>query len=249
MFCVFFVLLWSWITNANKRPEIHPLDAKCEDCHLARGEITRSNAGQLKASQERLCGICHEDALNVSHPSGFHVSRELPEQFPLDWKGDMTCSTCHEVHGHEPGLMRLPERGIDLCSRCHTAKFFSSMADGAESVMHSGHLDATGRLSGQDLDPYSFKCMECHSEKATIKSLIITGSVARHISSSVNHPVGISYRQAATFGGYHPREMLDERILLPGGRMSCISCHQGYSMQHGKLVIEGEGLCYECHNL
>ena len=90
-----------------------------------RGEITRKNAGQLKASQERLCGVCHAAALKVIHPSGVPVSRELPGQFPLDWKGDLTCSTCHEVHGDEPGLMRVNERGIGFCTQCHTEDFFT----------------------------------------------------------------------------------------------------------------------------
>jgi predicted CXXCH cytochrome family protein len=246
---IVLVLLGSWMSFASRQKAQHPLEAQCEDCHLVRGEITQANAGQLKASQERLCGGCHEDALRVSHPSGKSVSRTLPEVFPLDWKGDMTCSTCHDVHGSSAGLMRVPQRGADLCTQCHAAAFFTRMADGAESVLHSGHLDASGRLAGRKLDAFSFRCMECHAEETTIKGLVITGNIARHTGSSLNHPVGVSYQQAVAFGGYHPRERLNDAILLPGGVVSCISCHEGYSMEHGKLVMEGDNLCYECHDL
>lgn len=160
----------------------------------------------------------------------------------------MTCSTCHYVHGQNPGLMRVPERGLPFCSLCHDEAFFERMRDGAQSVIHSGHLDASGRLDDLSLDSYSFKCMECHSDETSIGGLSFTGVVARHGVSSVNHPVGVSYQEAERYGGYHPLSLLNELLLLPDGKVSCVSCHEGYSAIHGKLLIKGEKLCYECHD-
>ena len=39
--------------------------------------------------------------------------------------------------------------------------------------------------------------------------------------------------------------------VLPDGKISCISCHQGYDEQHGALVLDNraDGLCFSCHDL
>ena len=55
----------------------------------------------------------------------------------------------------------------------------------------------------------------------------------------------------AAFGGYVAQERIPREIRLPGGKVSCVSCHQGYSASHGALVSLGNGspLCGSCHDL
>jgi len=47
-----------------------------------------------------------------------------------------------------------------------------------------------------------------------------------------------------------PRELLDDRIRLPGGEVSCRSCHSLYSPHEGHLVIPNDRsrLCLSCHD-
>ena len=116
------------VSNAFKPRDYHPQNADCRSCHLAT-EVTKENAHQLVNSQERLCVNCHANALQVSHPSGFPPSRSLPETYPLDWKGDVTCSTCHEIHGDQHGLMRGKQSGREFCISCHSESFFTEMVD------------------------------------------------------------------------------------------------------------------------
>jgi predicted CXXCH cytochrome family protein len=226
----------------------HLAGSQCTSCHLANEPIQKENARILKAGQELLCAGCHENAIKVSHPSGFYVERPLPEDFPKDWKGDLTCSTCHDVHGSTPGLMRVAERGAGLCTQCHEAAFFEAMRDGAASIMHSGHL-TTPQIPGSELDAYSLKCMECHINKAEAPSVLVNNEVIRHTSSSVNHPIGTQYEKASGYGGYRAAVLLDPAILLPEGRLSCVSCHTGYSKEHGKMVKPAGDLCFECHDI
>lgn len=49
----------------------------------------------------------------------------------------------------------------------------------------------------------------------------------------------------------HPRRIVERTLLLPDGKVSCVSCHQGYRKEHGKLVVtkEKSALCFECRNL
>ena len=70
-------------------------------------------------------------------------------------------------------------------------------------------------------------------------------------SAKTNHPIGLSYSDSLGFGGYRHPNRLPDSILLPDGKLSCVSCHVGYSKTHGALVIENraDNLCTTCHSL
>ncbi len=222
----------------------------CEGCHLAGKDVTPEQAHLLIASQEKLCGSCHAKAIQVSHPSGFAPRNRPPAEYPLDWKGDLTCSTCHEVHGKAPGLMRGSKRRRELCLACHDAKFFNRMKDQGASMMASGHLATDAALAAAGVDSYSIQCMDCHESHGDSNAPSIDRNmIMRH--NGVNHPIAVKYAEAARAGGYRPVELVMRRILLPNGRISCISCHDGYNSAHGKLATPtiGSALCFECHDL
>lgn len=229
-------------------------DAACDSCHVAGSSVTADNASILHGSLEQLCQQCHGGAVEASHPSGLRPSMIVPEVFPLDWKGDLTCSSCHSIHGLEHGRLRVDVRGEAFCTQCHDISFFERMADGGGSLMISGHLDADTAPDSQLSDTYSIQCMSCHGDKAEATGGYVTidpSSVARHGSGSINHPVGVDYAQASAYGGYHPVDQLAPEIVLPGGQVSCISCHESYSDQHGSVVLpqRGSSLCLQCHDL
>lgn len=213
----------------------------CIQCH------GNAAGGTLRATEKQICGTCHRVAVQASHPVNFTPKRPLPARFPLDGHGNMNCSTCHDIHSPFPGAMREGSNGIEFCTRCHDRSFFDAMADRGASLVRSGHLDARPPITG-NLDNYSIACIGCHSEKATV---VGAGGAAfvdpNHTNAGGNHPIGAEYRRAEDFGGYRPAGMLTEEIVLPRGRMSCVSCHVGYSAQHGRLSHTRSGLCYECH--
>ncbi len=225
----------------------------CGNCHLAGEAVTADNAYRLLGTQERLCGDCHGEALRLSHASGFHPGRPLPAAYPVDWKGDMTCSTCHDVHNDRPGHLRGTRRGRDFCLACHEERFFQVMADGGRSLTESGHLAARHADFGFDLDPATLRCLACHSDKADAGPAVelASGGLLRHANHGLNHPIGVSYARALSYGGYRPVARLSPDIQLPQGRIGCISCHRGYTREHGALVIANRGsrLCFECHDI
>lgn len=234
------------------KPGLHMSDTACASCHLAGAGTTASNASLLVASQEQLCGGCHANAMQMSHPSGLTVrpGKPIPAAYPLDWKGDLTCSTCHEVHSEHsdlPGRLRGIARGRDMCVSCHDQAFFNNMPDGGASLIQSGHLSMPDAQNWANLDTYSVQCMECHSTKGDVS--VDSKHIMRHAEK--NHPIGVSYAAAELYGGYIPASKLSKNIHLPGGLMSCVSCHQAYTKNHGKIVTttSGTDLCFECHNL
>lgn len=232
------------------KPHLSGID--CDTCHLSGKEVRPEQASKLVASQEALCGRCHPDALRLSHPSGFVPKAALPGEYPPDWKGDLTCSTCHRIHGTEPGLPRGGKRGKKMCLACHDVIFFNNMKDQGGSIEQSGHLTAGIKLGNVELDPYSLQCMGCHGGQADAAGVSVgRDGILRHASGSANHPIGKRYRESLKSGGFHPENRLSKKILLPDGKISCVSCHQAYRKEHGKLVISNRGsaLCFECHDL
>ncbi len=229
---------------------LHPADMDCRDCHLAQGAIDAINAQILVSTQEELCGGCHQAALTASHPTGIKPSSSIPERFPLDWKGDLTCSTCHRVHDSEPVKLRVKQGGRELCQSCHQPEFFARMKDGGSSIMNFGHLDA-GTQGFAGIDNFSIQCMACHEELDGNLRVRVSERLIRHDGNRVSHPVGMRYADSISFGGYRPVASLKREIQLPDGKVSCISCHLGYSEQHGGLVIDNRGdqLCLSCHDL
>lgn len=232
--------------------EGHLLNQPCQECHLAQGTVQGEQAAVLLTTQEQLCVRCHADAVRLSHPSGFTPGRVLPGYFPLDWKGDLTCSTCHRIHGQEPGLLKSGNRGFEFCLECHDQAFFDQMPDRGDSMVISGHLDARSKGSADfDLDTFSQQCMTCHNETQAGLVTISSDGVARHQGGTGSHPIGVLYEQSRDFGGYKAKSQLPETVVLPDGKLSCVSCHQGYSSRHGGLVVSNQGsaLCMTCHEL
>ncbi|HEY0844615.1 MAG TPA: cytochrome c3 family protein [Noviherbaspirillum sp.] len=232
--------------------KVHLQKDDCAGCHLGGRDVTPQQAGMLVGSQEALCGKCHPAAIRVSHPSGFQPRNKPVGTYPLDWKGDLTCSTCHEVHGSRPALLRGNKAGRELCFACHETAFFQKMRDGGASLM-VGHLSRAADPGAALIDVYSRQCMECHGNAGDprLATRVDRNGISRHARSGVNHPVGVNYQKAAAFGGYRARRAVEKKLLLPDGMVSCVSCHGGYQKDHGKLLVPvaGSGLCYECHDI
>lgn len=236
---------------ASRTRDFHPQNTECTSCHLAT-QITNENAHQLVDSQEKLCGRCHAYALQVSHPTGFTPEHIPPAQFPLDWKRDVTCSTCHQVHGHEQGLLRGNLRGREFCLGCHNEVFFAGMADRGTSIQLTGHLAKSSVPDNIDLDPFSRQCLSCHAGSGDALNIHIDQQgIVHHSGGSGNHPIGMPYGQPKGIGLYHKKVDLPAAILLPQGKVGCVSCHVGYSKKHGALVMSNErsALCMKCHDI
>lgn len=251
----FLLFAAAWLHASSNPPEKHMGDHACASCHLAGDKIDQGNAHLLVAAQEKLCASCHPQALQASHPSGMRPALTVPPTYPLDWKGDMTCSTCHNVHSQTPGLMRGTARGRNLCLACHDQQFFDKMADQGVSMISSGHMAAKTAKVDLDklgIDAYTVQCMSCHGSYGDLNgSTIDAGQILRHAGNAVNHPIGRLYSESFKKGKYKPEFVVNQRLFLPDGKLSCVSCHLGYAKDHGKLRVgkRGSALCFECHDI
>jgi predicted CXXCH cytochrome family protein len=201
-----------------------------------------------------LCGFCHKNVKRMSHPSGFAPKGKLPPGLPLDWKGEMTCSTCHEIHGSKPGMIRGGLQGKQLCMACHDAAFFSGMKDAGISLQQSGHAipEMAEAEKGVGVDALSLQCMGCHNQQSDSLGIRVDrDGVVHHASGGANHPIGIPYPLVSRNREFRSKGSLPKVIWLPNGRLSCVSCHQPYKKEHGQLVLSNDksSLCTQCHEL
>lgn len=143
----------------------------CTSCHkihqsrevvsrVMRGEAMPSHAtaparkASLAKSETELCFDCHKEQRAQFMSASHHPVRE----------GFMSCSSCHDVHGREVGLLKTEERVNELCTSCHAkhaGPFIFEHAPVEESctTCHSPHGTVANSLLKQN-EP--FLCLQCH---------------------------------------------------------------------------------------
>ncbi len=247
------LLRWSVDGGAVPVPVAHPEGETCGTCHMAGEGVNLANAARLVDREEALCGRCHSTAVTSSHPTGFTPGRPIDAAFPLSPGGELTCSSCHLVHGAGKGKLRGERRGRDLCESCHRPAFFAAMIEGGTSIGDLGHLAGGGGATvGDGLDETTRQCLECHMDGLLGAAMYVDHEgILRHAGQAFNHPVGVSYRRVEGQADYRPVSLVSRAVRLPEGRVACISCHKGYTRRHGQLVMSNNGsrLCFECHRL
>lgn len=228
----------------------------CDNCHAAGSATNARNAPLLVGTEETLCTVCHKDALIASHPSGVVPSMETPKAFSLSMNGTLTCSSCHDVHAEQHGQLSVVTDKKTYCLSCHEPEFFTNMTDSGAAILNQGHLSNFADDEAIALDRFSEDCLQCHENQgpeATPQVLMGIDGVVQHAGGRVNHPVGIDYDAAAeiALSSYVPIAALPDSMVLPEGRVSCLSCHVGYSKTHGSIVETptNRELCFECHDL
>ena len=208
------------------------------------------------------CARCHPFDHATSHPVGIRPSFPLPEGFPLDSRGQLTCATCHAIAGPAAGLgsrrLRRPSLGGgEFCRSCHADP--DGASDGLAHSVMAGTAHGAGSVpaggAGLPLDGQSLQCMGCHDGVISADGIgVVNASVAdpasRGTSLGRTHPVGTDYAAAAGRNPeLRPASALVGPVRLASGRVGCLSCHSPYSRLPNRLVVDNRGsaLCLRCH--
>ena len=205
-----------------------------------------------------------------NHPVGVTPSSavSIPADWPLDIDGSIMCLTCHyalpPMNGAEDPALRdytgSMAEPTQFCAKCHASQDRYGATNMHWMAMGVSHVSAgtmSRRSSTSGLDPESRGCLTCHDGVSAPESTNGTsahggfGSVA---DGNRNHPIGIQYPSHAGrsySSRYRPAGMLPEAVRLPGGRVSCVSCHDLYARNDQLLTVgnHGSGLCFTCHQM
>lgn len=235
----------------------HNFEGRCLDCHLSmpkKGE----NPGTFIKDISFMCKSCHKEE-DLSHPVDLKPSMKVPANLPLDWKGDITCITCHPVHQKGFGEARLRSKvgGQGFCIQCHS-NLENELHKVSLGTAHASSTTGAKYIPGEagvSLDELSIKCMSCH-DATFAKDSIVEDFSSRLLHETtyelgVSHPIGVSYIEAKRKykGAYRRVDELPRQIKLFGGIVGCGTCHNPYSKKHNALVMSNEGsaLCLACH--
>ncbi len=230
----------------------HDFAARCGMCHVSRPQP--GEPGRFLRDIDQLCRGCHRMPPVNSHPTGIMPTMELPDGFPLDWQGRMTCATCHDPHSPRGWFLRAEQPGRRFCELCHRQLF----TRGREHL-GSGGMAHGGSQRGEDLRSYdryldvvSLECLECHDGliARAVGYRIAGEELLLYRDRNLSHPIGLDYAESARRNReLRPPELLSPRIALHGGKVGCASCHNLFSRETKLLVMNdrGSALCLECH--
>lgn len=255
-----FLLVQGVVELYSLKSNPHLGEVACDECHLRPATATEGSSNLFVADIETLCLRCHtEISLSMSHPIAIKPSIPLPADMLLDWKGELTCTSCHYMHEHDDQpyhdnakFLRRQSSGQDFCRECHQQGFMDNRTMGHSLAKNEAHY--TPGDAGSTLDESSAACLTCHDGSLARDdgTVSLAAGVWTHdgYEGRNSHPIGVRYRDAR--GGRHGYRDISELpgvVRLPDGKVECVSCHNPYSSNDKLLVIDNHGsrLCLTCH--
>lgn len=205
----------------------------------------------------------------ANHPVGIVPSRNvrIPEDWPVDVDGSITCGTCHyafpSVQAADPFLRNSNGRLIEptqFCAECHTGNSPDQAGGMHWMAVGAAHINGNGGYSGQfsgGVDAESKRCLTCHdgvNASETSSAAATHSSFGSFANERRNHPIGVPYPTHQPPGNgtkYRPASLLPREIRLPDGMVSCVSCHNLYGSDEHLLTvpIKDSALCLTCHEM
>ncbi|MBI5864878.1 MAG: hypothetical protein HZB38_10285 [Planctomycetes bacterium] len=199
-----------------------------------------------------------------NHPINVRPSADvhIPSGWPLDESGAMTCLTCHEQgergqvvsaalrptpRAESPGSQR-------FCTACHTDASARTAKSSHWMAMKVAHVRPNNSAGDREtLDDGSRLCLSCHDGVNAGEAENSVSRRAARISfedASSNHPIGMTYSNQSR-SKLKSVSGLPPEVALPGGKVGCVSCHNLYNRERGRLTvpIDGSALCFTCHDL
>ncbi len=180
------------------------------DCTLCHASAGSAEPFALNATQNELCGDCHEDAVRENMTAAFpHVSA-----------GGSGCSACHNPHGGQDSNL-LQRETKELCLSCHDP--------GGGSSGKAGHFQTHA-----DLD-----CDTCHGPHGAERPVLMVDdsvnlcSMCHSHQHAITHPMGEEARDprngqamdCLSCHGVH-EAAADKYLYRDGARELCIGCHK-----------------------
>jgi DmsE family decaheme c-type cytochrome len=213
-------------------PLATPLGQGCGGCHPGgpehaesggRRDLIESMAGTDAATQQQICGQCHQDdeALHRS-PNGAHARNEV------------TCLTCHSPTAPK-GSVR--EDASRRCATCHAPVQAQFELPNHHPVQEGGmdcvdcHEPHGARTKGRDRDLRQGRCVTCHTQYAG-------PFVFAHQASRID----------GCMACHTPHGGVNKRMLkTPTSQQSCLQCHGDFPAFHDQTSGAVFTNCLNCH--
>jgi len=110
---------------------------------------------------------------------------------------------------------------------------------------------ALGRVSRRSASTAS--CLSCHDGLSASGIAYSSPGVLGAGFAHGSHPVDVDYDRATLkpFARYRPMASLPASLVLPEGKVTCVTCHDGSSPEaaHTSMPMDRSRLCFGCHDL
>lgn len=146
-------------------------------------------------------------------------------------------------------LALVPATALLLTARTAHSEMWSG-----DDLVRETTACALGRVNRAQMD--SRTCLGCHDgTSAPGVAYQRPHEVGRSLASAMHtaHPVDVDYELAASQkpGSLHPVGILPESLVLPQGKVSCVTCHDGASREKHRVSVSmsRSRLCAACHDV
>ncbi len=256
---------------------------ECAGCHVRWVQTffsggTRSDYMTRPApgaeADEKMCFSCHDGSMEDSRArmlrgEGHEVGKpppagmQLPEDFPLDEAGKLTCATCHTPHEisrkqvEEEGetfFMRSSIRGSAMCRQCH---------DDRTGGPDAGNHPIGEKLSAPVQGRSTVQCESCHTVHGAPASPMLQRTATSTSLCLDCHEDRVPHGARGRTGGGHPVDVTPETVkpsaalkdkgavFGPQGQVVCRSCHKVHDASDTRHMLvdtaQGGHLCQQCH--
>jgi predicted CXXCH cytochrome family protein len=234
--------------------------AACEPCHAAaiRGghpvgmkprRAVLPAGWPVDAAGRIVCRTCHERCgSTVDRIPGLPAERRGLRSLR---RGEAFCAECHSAGARAASLAAgATVRAASIRTAASRTALANATADhaGLITVAHPG----AAASAGDGIDDVSQQCLGCHdgAVASSAETVRAPGIGTRRES----HPLGIAYPprpRPGREGTFRPAASLDARLILTGGRIGCLTCHDIYSGRESPPVLPNDEsrLCSQCHEI
>ena len=129
-----------------------------------------------------------------------------------------------------------------------------SMYGNIQTASFSETTGFSGQNNNNPYDAISMECVACHDGvmAKAVNHRIFDGKRQRVKSMETikgAHPVGMNYNQYSWNKEYIPEENLPADMVLMGGKVVCVTCHNLLGNNENYLAVDNykSRLCFSCH--
>jgi predicted CXXCH cytochrome family protein len=208
------------------------------------------------------CAGCHATEAGLSHPVKVTPTMAVPADWPLEG-GQVNCTTCHvdtfAAHTQAGGALLRDggTGGAAFCAQCHTRTSISRQGQHPFAITKAHLLSPAGVNAVADAAASAGRgdgvdnCLACHDGAVAPDAYGGLGA-GGGVGSAGSHPVGVAYPSTSLRVGdapYKAASVIDRRVRLTNGRVTCNACHSLYSPLPRLMVMRNDRsvLCLACH--
>ena len=214
---------------------------------LQLGPMTGPNTLGTDLSDDHPVSFVYDGALAASHP-GIVDPASLPKSVPLDSKGELQCTTCHNAHeSRRPRFLRMDNAGGALCQMCHRPPYWNLSAHAISPATWKGigtrpwPADAAPSVGAN-------ACRNCHRTHSAGHGARLLNWAQEPENCNVCHGGSVAQKNiAAEFANAakmsrHPIEAAQwthDPVESPAGmprHVACADCHNPHAASNKAAV-------------